>query len=263
MPRDNKNEKNASRATSTRTYWARTESPRPWFPWGVAQLLGIGVLFIFGALILAPRIEADVRTQVSDRLHSAGVVSAVVSSNGQEVSVRASASETNKMVVQTIAGSTRCQTWAGQLECPTAVSVQLDQSLQNSEIDARPSMDWARCNETFKTTLAATSIQFETGSAVIDEGSEGLLEQLTAIASACPGTLTVEGHTDSQGSSEMNKLLSQARAESVLKELVRLGVNPKRLSAMGYGEQQPLAGNDTADGRAKNRRIVIKAQIDN
>ena len=276
---------------ANRRYWSRTDSPKRWYPWGWLQLIGLGILFLVGALLLAPRIEADVRTQVSDRLRDAGVVTAVVSSSGQGVSIRASADETNKMVVQTIASSTSCRTWAGQLTCPTTVNVELDApTAETAKLELRPhqfkvvrtddavtlsgevpnlsenvssSNDTAQCNEYFETILAATSVRFKTGSAMIDQSSESLLERLADIAATCLGELVVEGHTDSRGGSEMNRALSQKRAGSVRSALVRLGVEPGRLSAVGYGEQRPVADNDTADGRATNRRIVISTQSNN
>lgn len=68
----------------------------------------------------------------------------------------------------------------------------------------------------------------------------------------------VEGHTDSTGSDTYNQALSQRRAEAVVNALVRNhGVSPSRISARGYGESQPIADNNTAAGRAENRRVVV------
>ena len=72
-------------------------------------------------------------------------------------------------------------------------------------------------------------------------------------------TGTIEGHTDNVGDAAMNRKLSQKRAESVLKYLVeKLGVDAKRLTAVGYGEERPIADNATAEGRQKNRRVDIE-----
>lgn len=78
-----------------------------------------------------------------------------------------------------------------------------------------------------------------------------------------PGThVKIIGHTDSIGSRAYNQWLSQKRANSVLKKLVELGVSPARLSAEGHGEDEPVASNATAEGRALNRRIEAKLTYD-
>lgn len=77
-------------------------------------------------------------------------------------------------------------------------------------------------------------------------------------------TVTVEGHTDSQGSRKYNQALSQKRAESVRRAMIDdFGIEEGRVEAIGYGEERPLVENDTQEGRAKNRRVVavLEAQI--
>ncbi|HEV8245863.1 MAG TPA: OmpA family protein [Polyangiaceae bacterium] len=69
--------------------------------------------------------------------------------------------------------------------------------------------------------------------------------------------ITVEGHTDSRGNEDANLTLSTERAQAVRDYLVSLGVKPERISAIGRGEAQPIASNDTAEGRANNRRVEI------
>jgi outer membrane protein OmpA-like peptidoglycan-associated protein len=65
----------------------------------------------------------------------------------------------------------------------------------------------------------------------------------------------IAGHTDSLGDPQQNRQISQQRAEAVKKFLVDHGILGERLRAQGYGAAQPIAGNDTPDGRAKNRRV--------
>jgi outer membrane protein OmpA-like peptidoglycan-associated protein len=73
-------------------------------------------------------------------------------------------------------------------------------------------------------------------------------------------TIKVEGYTDSRGADDMNLKLSQQRAETVRNYLVSRGVKGERITAEGKGEQSPIASNDTAEGRANNRRVEIVVQ---
>jgi len=72
-------------------------------------------------------------------------------------------------------------------------------------------------------------------------------------------SVVIEGHTDTSGSASYNKNLSQRRADAVAAVLVQqMGVSQARVSAMGYGEEQPIADESTATGREANRRVVAK-----
>jgi len=84
------------------------------------------------------------------------------------------------------------------------------------------------------------------------------LQKLSQILNKYPDTeILVEGHTDSDGSDEYNLDLSQKRAQSVSNYLSGLQVNVTRFHVMGYGESQPIAGNDTVEGKQQNRRVDI------
>ncbi|MBI5202170.1 MAG: OmpA family protein [Elusimicrobia bacterium] len=89
----------------------------------------------------------------------------------------------------------------------------------------------------------------------------GLLSSLAGVLGPLPNTVVIEGHTDNvrviSGSFRSNWELSVARADSVVRELVKQGMTPNRLVAAGYGEQLPAASNDDAAGRARNRRVEI------
>ncbi|MFO1153708.1 MAG: YidB family protein [Rhodospirillales bacterium] len=105
--------------------------------------------------------------------------------------------------------------------------------------------------------LNLSIIHFETGSAALSKDAHELLQKLaTAIKAAPAGTkIEVGGHTDSTGDAATHEPLSQARAESVRTTLIEYGVAPDILVAKGYGASQPVASNDTPDGRFQNRRI--------
>jgi outer membrane protein OmpA-like peptidoglycan-associated protein len=87
--------------------------------------------------------------------------------------------------------------------------------------------------------------------------SDGTLQRLAAFMKAHPGrVLVVEGHTDDRGSAAFNADLSVRRANAVVKDLVRRGIDPVLMQAAGHGADAPVASNDSAEGRALNRRVV-------
>ena len=69
--------------------------------------------------------------------------------------------------------------------------------------------------------------------------------------------LEVQGHTDNKGSEKKNKKLSETRANAVVQYLIKKGVAKDRLRAVGYGSEMPIADNNTAEGRAENRRVEL------
>lgn len=110
-------------------------------------------------------------------------------------------------------------------------------------------------------------VLFDSGqTAIKPAGKDALLQVAKVFATVQGRTFQVAGHTDDRpiqtARFPSNWELSTARAVQVVKLLVSQGVDPKELSAAGYGEFDPVAGNDTPDGRAKNRRIEITLQPD-
>jgi outer membrane protein OmpA-like peptidoglycan-associated protein len=104
------------------------------------------------------------------------------------------------------------------------------------------------------------TIYFATGRATIQRRSFRMLNQIAdVIKSHSELVIRIEGHTDSVGSNAYNLKLSQSRADAVMKYLVKRGVEQSRLSAQGFGEEQPIADNKTSKGRAQNRRVEFMA----
>ncbi len=100
-------------------------------------------------------------------------------------------------------------------------------------------------------------INFATGSAKIVAGiSTQILKEVAQALKDTPRIkkLRIEGHTDSVGDDAKNLYLSQQRADSVMSALLKLGIDPGRMEAVGFGETRPIASNSTASGRAENRR---------
>ncbi len=104
----------------------------------------------------------------------------------------------------------------------------------------------------------AKTILFDTGKASIKKESEDVLKNIVAILAEYKNSkFTIDGHTDSTGSAKNNQRLSEERAYSVMNYLIENGVASSRLSATGYGEDRPIADNNTNQGRRTNRRVEI------
>ncbi|MEZ5653061.1 MAG: OmpA family protein [Burkholderiaceae bacterium] len=101
-------------------------------------------------------------------------------------------------------------------------------------------------------------LTFGTGAQALGEREQAQLRAIAGCAKRSGSRLEIGGHTDSQGDSLENLLLSVKRAETVAESLSALGVTADKLSPRGYGESQPRADNFTAQGRALNRRVTIR-----
>ena len=112
------------------------------------------------------------------------------------------------------------------------------------------------CLADIQATQSDSKILFESGSGTLDKSAGPILDQIAEILKACGGIrLQIQGHTDSQGRESMNQALSQNRAQSVLAALRERRVLTGNFEAVGFGETQPIADNETAEGREANRRI--------
>ena len=101
-------------------------------------------------------------------------------------------------------------------------------------------------------------IHFDSGSDVPRPDSEPTLQRiLEALQGDASLKLQIEGHTDSTNTDAYNQALSERRAKAVVQWLTAKGIAPVRLQAKGFGRMHPVAGNDTAQGRALNRRVEL------
>ncbi|MFK7954871.1 MAG: OmpA family protein [Lysobacterales bacterium] len=365
---------------SRQQYWQQSDNPQlTWWPWGWLALLALLALFLFGALVIAPNMQKQTTGAVTQQLSAHNMVVMDFSGDGQRVRVAGIADLPDQQLLQNSAGSSRCETWAGSLTCPTLVHLDLSAPAaperiaetlepapakrrfhdfeaaktitgivligevssdtinqqferqaqrQFAEVDnqlfisrqpglasdnqaharalsvlshlQRGTARWKQgvfsvsglvapelrmnaemafkqssadltlgdltltelkavdeCNQATKDALNRATVKFATASAAIDSASDALLKTLADITKTCPGVLTIEGHTDSVGDESANLILSQSRANAVRQALIELAVDPQRLTAVGLGENQPVGDNQTVDGRAANRRIVM------
>ncbi len=103
-----------------------------------------------------------------------------------------------------------------------------------------------------------SGLMFDVDSYNLRPQTKSNLDELGQVLNKYPDTnILVAGHTDSTGPNDYNMTLSDNRANSVERYLIQKGVEASRLSSVGYGETQPVASNDTASGRQKNRRVEV------
>ena len=112
--------------------------------------------------------------------------------------------------------------------------------------------------------LSLLGIKFPSGRSTIDASSSALMKKVQQGLALFPGaSISVEGHTDANGSDSTNLILSQDRADAVRQYLVsNFGVNPEKVSSVGYGEARPVATNETPAGRTRNRRIDLVIHLE-
>ena len=104
-------------------------------------------------------------------------------------------------------------------------------------------------------------VQFEFDSAALRRESEPVLSDLfEGLRGSADKTIVIEGHTSSEGSEQYNQELSARRAQSVVGDLVRRGIDAARITAVGKGELEPIASNNDEAGRSLNRRVDVECQ---
>ncbi len=114
------------------------------------------------------------------------------------------------------------------------------------------------CPEVGEVLITLEGVNFDTNSARLRPESGAILDAAVKALNGNPSVhVRVEGHTDSRGTAEYNKGLSERRAQSVVDYLVSKGIAASRLSAIGYGEAAPVAPNDTPENMFKNRRVEL------
>ena len=155
-----------------------------------------------------------------------------------------------------------------ELPIPTAINALISQENIQVKVLATPSKWFGvtfqadKAEVKAKIALAAKGINFETASDVIKAESFDDLGNLINLLNEFPeAKVEIQGHTDNTGVKDdvkraaNNKDLSQRRANSVMAYLTSNGISSERLTAVGYGEEKPIADNKSAAGKAKNRRV--------
>lgn len=116
-----------------------------------------------------------------------------------------------------------------------------------------------QCEAQIVEIIGNRKITFEPGSATLDLATQDIMDEIAELLQLCGDIpLVIAGHTDSQGREVMNQQLSQDRAQAVVDALRQRRVLTASYEVRGYGEEQPIASNDTEEGREANRRIEFK-----
>ena len=113
-------------------------------------------------------------------------------------------------------------------------------------------------DELNKNGFIALYINFDTGKSDLKADGRATVAEIVKLLKDAPSLkVAIEGHTDNVGQPAANKALSEARARSVMAAVVAGGIDAKRLSASGFGQEKPIADNRGEEGRAKNRRVEL------
>lgn len=121
-------------------------------------------------------------------------------------------------------------------------------------------LDATLCQAATDAILAESTVVFLPNSDQLDASGDGVISELVKVMLPCSGErlrIEIGGHTDTSGDSDQNLILSQLRADRVRAALIGAGLPEAMLTAKGYGSAQPISENETAEGRAKNRRTTI------
>lgn len=132
---------------------------------------------------------------------------------------------------------------------------QMDKQAREIE-EALPGAEVERVGEGIKLTLGENAVRFATNKATLTSTAKANLDKLVPVFKDYEDTnIVIYGYTDSTGRVEYNQTLSEKRANSVRSYLASKGLNNSRFETKGLGVKDPIATNDTAEGRSKNRRV--------
>lgn len=145
--------------------------------------------------------------------------------------------------------------WAGG---DPVIASKTDESAQNAD----PAV--TTCQKGVDEAIGDEKLSFRSGSAYVSPASNKLLDKIAAALQSCSSfTIAVGGHTDDNGNAQVNKILSQERADRVRAGLIERGIPENLVTATGFGAEQPLATGSGPEVDAQNRRIEFKVQATN
>ena len=130
-----------------------------------------------------------------------------------------------------------------------------------TKIDTLRMTDTLNQTQSIPDIITLPNVNFETNKAVLKEGSFPSLDQLAELMKRNKDmTIIIEGHTDSVGNPESNRILSQNRANAIKAYLEKKGIESNRIKAVGLGDKNPATSNKTEEGRMINRRVEVRVE---
>ena len=261
----------------------------------IAGLSGLALLSAYGVVHTLPNVESDLRAHVAKALADAGLDDVKADVSGQTVTLSVGDTVTNpdqhlkqaEAAVEAIkAGDNLPPVTSVKLvnnapvlaavtppvaaPVPELETVQGEKATMIVASTERPAVagddahDAAAvaaqsCQEQVTQVMGGRKLGFVFGTYDLTADSQPILDDVYKIVSTCPDNVQVviSGFTDNVGDANANRLISQARAQTTADGLVARGLASGRVKALGYGPAEPVADNDTPEGRAKNRRVVI------
>lgn len=238
--------------------------------------LGFAALYWYAKDSKAEYIENDLNIKSVQLLKENQIGGAIINMVGRDATLTGTvvSQERSQEIEAIISALPGIRTIDNQLEVAKAEVIQEElkvEALQESKPESEPQTEITLAPEAMidtpaevkveiveelLQTLDLSGITFQFASDEITQQGKLILDDVISVLSEHPEfDVAIEGHTDSVGDNEVNLNLSQLRAQSVLNYLANAGIQTKRLSATGYGASAPIAPNDTAEGRATNRRI--------
>jgi outer membrane protein OmpA-like peptidoglycan-associated protein len=193
-------------------------------------------------------IQQDVSGRVAQSLAVNHVPSQAISVDGRDVFLTGPA--------QSAQVSDDTVKLAESVEGVRVVKAQITDSQPDASTVTAPAAATVESQGKLDTLLQNDVVEFNPASAELTEHGRQVLDQVAPVLLASPAlNCEIQGHTDSQGNPDANKDLSYRRAIATKNYLVNKGITPERLTTEGFGDTKPIASNDTAEGRRKNRRI--------
>ncbi len=235
----------------------------------ILGIIGLALLYWYTKESKASFIENDLSYKSNQLLEQQQVGGVVVDMDGRDATITGTAisEERSNEIEKIIAALPGIRIVDNQLE--VAIANVEPESEPEPEPEPEPEIvlapepviepepeTQAEIVEELLQTLDLSGITFLFGSNEITPEGKLILDEVANVLINRPEfDVVIEGHTDSVGNDELNLELSQQRAQSVLNYLSNTGIQTKHLSAIGFGESQPIADNNTKEGRALNRRI--------